>query len=873
MAPFDADRWQLVSPYLDRALELTDTERAAWLSALQQEQPAIAAELRTLLDDHHALGQERFLDGSAVASGAAFTGSTIGAYTIVSALGEGGMGSVWLAERSDGRFSRHAAVKFPRLSLDTTGEARFRREGSILGRLTHPNIAQLADAGVTPEGNAYLILEYVEGEPIDRYAERRSLDEADRVRLIIDVLAAVAHAHANLIVHRDLKPSNVMVTADGRVKLLDFGIAKLLDSEGRAAETMLTREGGSALTPAYAAPEQLTGGDVTTATDVYATSVLLYLLLTGRHPAGDAVQSPAALVKAIVERDPEPAIGGDLETIVRKALKKSPRERYESATAFADDLQRYLRHQPISARPDSFAYRAAKFVRRNRAAAVLAALALVGTAAGVAGTVVQARTARTQRDFALRELSRAEVAADLNMYVLSDAAPSGSRFTVNDLLSRAEHLAERQRGDAASRVNSLIAVGRQYTVQDEYGKARRLLEEAHTLAAEVGDPGLRAQSACGLAQVLASTGDLARAGVLIDEGLRALPATATFAGERFECLQRASEVAVRAGAARDAVARAETARAVAAQLPIRSDLRDLEAMVTLASAYTSAGRHREAAEFFKRAADEVTTLGRDDTQRAATIFNNWAVALYLAGRPLEAESIFRRSIRIGQDSTDESALPPMPLVNYGRTLQELGRSDRAADYVDRAIAKARAGAADVIVNQALLVRASVSRSRGDLAGAERALVEAGAWMRRGLPDGHIGFASLAMQRALLSQSRGNAASALEEANRAVAITEAWMKSRGQGAEYLPIFLERRSEIALAIGRAQEAVADARRAIDLAEPTSITAGRAHVALGLALRSQGQLDQARREFGTGAAVLGDAGGVDHPEAIRAQQLTVQ
>ena len=146
-------------------------------------------------------------------------------------------------------------------------------------------------------------------------------------------------------------------------------------------------------------------------------------------------------------------------------------------------------------------------------------------------------------------------------------------------------------------------------------------------------------------------------------------------------------------------------------------------------------------------------------------------------------------------------------------------------------------------------------------------------MRRGLPDGHIGFASLAMQRALLSQSRGNAASALEEANRAVAITEAWMKSRGQGAEYLPIFLERRSEIALAIGRAQEAVADARRAIDLAEPTAITAGRAHVALGLALRSQGQLDQARREFGTGAAVLGDAGGVDHPEAIRAQQLTVQ
>jgi serine/threonine-protein kinase len=330
------------------------------------------------------------------------------------------MGTVWLAERSDGRFQRRVAVKFLSIGFSGGGE-RFKREGNIVGRLTHPHIAELIDAGVSSPGQPYLVLEHVDGDHIDRFCDERKLDVEARVRLFLDVLDAVAYAHTNLIVHRDIKPSNVLVRNDGQAKLLDFGIAKLLEGEGHAgAVTQLTREGGGALTPEYAAPEQVTGGPVTTATDVYALGVLLYVLLTGQHPAGKRTHTPADLVKALVDTEPprlssvvaltrpdtealnaiaarrtttpdklSRLLRGDLETIVGKALKKKPQERYASVTALADDLGRYLRHEPISARPDTVAYRTGKFIRRNRMAVALTALAFAATLAGVVGTLLQ----------------------------------------------------------------------------------------------------------------------------------------------------------------------------------------------------------------------------------------------------------------------------------------------------------------------------------------------------------------------------------------------------------------------------------------------------------------------------------------------------
>jgi serine/threonine-protein kinase len=407
MSTLSPDQWQALSPYLDQALALTDDARAAWLSSLREQDPALAAQLGALLDEHRVLAQEGFLENRrwALPNSTGLAGQALGPYTLISQIGHGGMGSVWLARRSDGRFERKAAVKFVNIALaGRATEERFKREGSILGRLTHPHIAELLDAGISSDGQPYLILEYVDGPTIDQYCDQHKLDLEARVRLFLDVLSAVAHAHANLIVHRDIKPSNVLVTTGGEVKLLDFGIAKLLEGEGQTgAATLLTHEGGSALTPEYAAPEQLTGQPVTTATDVYALGVLLYVLLSGRHPAGSGLHSPAELVKAVLDLEPPRVseattadnskliaerrgatpdklrreLRGDLDTIVGKALKKSPQERYASVTEFANDLQRYLKHEPISARPDTLAYRTAKFVRRNRTVVVLTATAIV----------------------------------------------------------------------------------------------------------------------------------------------------------------------------------------------------------------------------------------------------------------------------------------------------------------------------------------------------------------------------------------------------------------------------------------------------------------------------------------------------------------
>src|SRR6266481_1603553 len=426
MSKLSPNQWQALSPHLDEALEMADDERAIWLSSLQSENPTLAYQLEILLGEHRDLSDEGFLEANALElpGEPGLAGETLGVYTLISQIGHGGMGTVWLAERNDGRFERRVAVKVLNIALmGKGGEERFKREGRILGRLTHPHIAELIDAGVSLTGQPFLVLEYVEGDHIDRYCDQNKLDVEARIRLFLDVLAAVAHAHANLIVHRDIKPSNVLVRTDGQAKLLDFGIAKLLEDEGTSgAVTQLTREGGGALTPEYAAPEQVTGAPVTTATDVYALGVLLYVLLSGQHPAGRGPRSPADLVRAIVDTEPRRLsdivtssqaddqttgnatrrtttpdklsrlLRGDLDTIVGKALKKNPQERYVSVTALADDLARYLKHEPISARPDTFAYRAAKFVRRNRTAVVLATLAVIGTAAGIVGAVVQART-------------------------------------------------------------------------------------------------------------------------------------------------------------------------------------------------------------------------------------------------------------------------------------------------------------------------------------------------------------------------------------------------------------------------------------------------------------------------------------------------
>jgi|HubBroStandDraft_4_1064222.scaffolds.fasta_scaffold00471_6 serine/threonine protein kinase len=444
MSTLNPGQWQEISPYLDHVLCLPEEERGRWLQSFRLEKPELAEVLQELLEEHRALSDEHFLERMPirVANGLSLLDQKIGAYSLISLIGQGGMGSVWLAERSDGRFERRVAVKFLSFAMTSGISAeRFKREGKILGQLTHPHIAELMDAGVTPNGEPYLVLEYVEGLPIDQYCDQQKLEVDARVRLFLDVVSAVAHAHANLIVHRDIKPSNVLIRGDGQVKLLDFGIAKFLAEEANPAATLLTVEGGAAMTPQFAAPEQVTGGSITTATDVYALGVLLYLLLTGQHPAGQRLNSTVELVKAIVESEPsQPSnttssaeakelaekrsstpeklrrrLRSDLDTIIGKTLKKNPAERYPSVTALADDLQRSLRHEPISARPDTIGYRGAKFVRRNRTVVTLAATAIVLVIGSLSAGLYVANRERkiAERRFAeVRQLANKFIALD-----------------------------------------------------------------------------------------------------------------------------------------------------------------------------------------------------------------------------------------------------------------------------------------------------------------------------------------------------------------------------------------------------------------------------------------------------------------------------
>jgi serine/threonine-protein kinase len=637
-----------------------------------------------------------------------------GPYLLGDLLGRGGMGAVYSAERVDGEVRRKVAVKLLPLSADAASlRRRFLAERQILASLNHPGIALLLDAGHTKDGQPYLVMEHIDGVPIDVYVD--SLDVRSTLRLFIRVCEAVSYAHQNLIVHRDLKPSNILVDRRGEPKLLDFGIAKLLESQDDSEiRTLFTQEGESALTPAYAAPEQLSGGPVTTATDVYALGVLLYVLLTGQHPAGTGPISSAELLKAVVEAEPKPVshvmakkrlpgmFPRDLDTIVAKTLKKNPRERYASVAALSEDLQRYLNHEPIEARPDTLAYRTAKLVRRHRTPVVLAVFAALASITGIVATLSQARTARMQRDFALRQLSRAEALNDLNSYVLSDAAPSGKSFTVDDLLARAEGITKRQRGaEETTRIGLLISIGRQYTVQDEYGKARSILEEAYQLSRGLADASTRGRAACALAQTLSRTGDFSRANSLLHEGLSVVPTEPIHALDRIFCLERGSEIAKNGGNSREAIARAQAAKSLLKQLPVHSEIAELNTLITLGGAYSSAGQFEAAADAFKRAATRLAELGRADTQRSGTVFNNWGVTLILAGRPLEAEKALKRSIEISMTGGSQESVQAMPLVNYARVLFDLNRLGDAREYAERGLAKAQQAGDEQPIREAL----------------------------------------------------------------------------------------------------------------------------------------------------------------------------
>ena len=710
------DRWRAAEPHLDRILDLDEPGRAAELGRLSEVDPELARDLERMLALGEEAARERFLEDApdAPPRTASLAGQTLGAYTLIEPIGQGGMGTVWLARRSDGRFEGRVAVKLLNASLvGRAGEERFRREGSILARLAHPNIARLFDAGVSASGQPYLVLEHVDGERIDLDCDSRRLDLEGRLLLFLDVAAAVSLAHANLVVHRDIKPSNVLVTRDGRVKLLDFGIAKLLEDDGAPGiATALTREGGRAFTPEFAAPEQLTGGAVTTSTDVHALGTLAYLLLAGPHPAGPSRSTPALLLKAIVDTDPrrpsEAAtaadaearsttedglrrrLRGDLDTIVSKALKKDPAERYGSVDAMAADIRRFLADEPISARPDTFGYRAAKFVRRHRTGVALGLLTAVAALGGVAAVLWQAGEARRQRDAAQAQLARATASSEFLGFLLSAAAPTGRKFVVTDLLEEGERVVEKQfRSGDPLQAELLAGIGMQYLSAQRWEKAQPVLERAEKVASESRDPALRARARCPLALAFVVAGETKRGEELISRALADLPEDSPHALARAECLARWSEFGFFTDEGEPMIRRASEALAALAAAPVPSLLTRLDAQAALAYGYYLTRQNAKADAAFAELTRALEENGRDRTLAAADAWNNWGL-VHHRGEIRKAEPLYRRSLDLHRAIAGEDGVGAIVLHNYAGVLQQLARYSEAEPVFREAIRNARA---------------------------------------------------------------------------------------------------------------------------------------------------------------------------------------
>jgi serine/threonine-protein kinase len=907
------DRWKLVEDLLQSALELAPERREEFLLQACEGDSALIDEVRSLLTSYRRAGDflespavevaARSLASEAEPSGTStLAGQVISHYRLLKVIGRGGMGSVWLAERCDGRFERKVAIKFIHLAvLDEVSAERFKREGAILGRLAHPQIAELIDAGITPTGEPFLVLEYVEGQPIDAFCDQSKLTVEARILLFLDVLSAVQHAHSNLIVHRDIKPSNVFVSRAGQVKLLDFGIAKVLaDEQNAASPSALTLDAGAMLTPRFAAPEQFSGGAITTATDIYTLGVLLFLLLTGQHPAGSGPISAAELIKTVVDEEPTRAsdaitksstevaanreatveklrsqLRGDLDTIIAKAIKKTPSERYLSVAAFAEDLRRFLKHEPVLARPDSIRYRGAKFVRRHRFAVAAAVVAFIALTAGVTGLVIQDRKIRAERDFALRQLVRVDQHDDFLDFLLSDAAPSGKPFTVNNLLDRAQRILARQTPSPAQ-IDLLEWIGVDYSSQDQHGQARPILERAYALSRQSSDPSVRASGSCALAVGLARDEDLDRAESLIREGLRGLPEDPQYALDRISCLRKGSEVSRQRGETTVAVNRMELARQVLRASPFDTNEFEMSNSLDLAAVYSDAARDQEALAEFQRAGSLMTSLGRDETETAVVLYNDWAVELDQVGRPLEAEKLFRRVIDISRDSDSEDAVSPMVLNNYARVQRELDHLPKAADYAERAYDKAVKTGDELVMSQSLLERSRIYIAQHNVARAESMLAQVEPRLRKTLPPGHYAFAALDNQHGLIAMENRDFKSALRLFDAAIGTIQAAVKAGGQGGYTLPSLYVERSAADLALKQLNQSNADADLALAAMHPDkqsndiSRNLGQVYLAQARALAAEGKAADSRAAAARALAQLEGSVGAEHPDTVSARQL---
>ncbi len=841
------DALQRLSTLLDEALNLPPADRGAWLAGLSGDSLVLVPTLRDLLAKHASKETADLIDrlpaftlpsSTPADATLAATGEPIGPYRLISELGRGGMGTVWLAERADGTLRRKVALKLPHVGWSSSLVERFAREREILAHLEHPNIARLYDAGLDQRGRPYMAIEYVEGQSIDTFCSERNLGVEARLRLLLQVTDAVAFAHSRLVVHRDLKPSNILVTHHGQVRLLDFGIAKLMEGD-RAAETAITRAAGRALTLDYASPEQIRGEPIGTASDVYSLAVVAYELLAGTRPYRLKRQSAAALEEAIASLDiplasqctDDPALKkqlhGDLDAILNKALKKTVAERYATADALAQDWRLFLDGQRVHARPDTLGYRLARWGRRYRvplAAAGLTAVAFgVGVGVGATALVIlvlllglgaalwQTRQAREQARIARVQASTAEAVQSFleglfraNSGDQADPVQARQR-TAKDLLDEGAARIERDLDSVpAAKMRVLKTLVSMYEDISDFDAVTRMSQQCVDLALRLyGDPS--PELALALAEHADRLCDQARDA----EALRYLARAEAILNLRLDKTDDA-RIALDLAQAnywrlRGDPRGLEHARAAAAMLRLRApSQRLLNSLLMLGSLERMAGRLEPAASALREAIAAAPTLPGGAASALPTIHLELAITESARGKAAAAEAEMRRALALAEANAGPTGYAAV--VIESRLAQFLYEHDRNRDSLEvlrsshaRLDQWGESPTKDSATVPILLIEAIARRQYGHVEESLR-LVERGfALGARAAEDPSIAiWLMIVRAQALLDQGHAEALPAFEAA-------AAFLQVHGLESAALHETLQRlHVDVLLAQGRAHEA---------------------------------------------------------------------
>jgi hypothetical protein len=831
-----APDWPEISRVLDDALAMPAGERASWLAGQTaltepvrqavQRLLAVQAGIETsdFLSTLPPLGMRRGAEpGPGVGAGAAWgepePGAVVGPWRLLRELGQGGMGSVWLAERADGSLKRQVALKLPRLSWARGLAERMARERDILASLEHPHIARLYDAGVDEHGRPWLALEHVQGQPIDEHARDKALDVKQRVRLLLQVCEAVAYAHSRLVIHRDLKPGNILVTADGQVKLLDFGIAQLMQGE-QAQATALTELGGRLLTLDYASPEQVRGEALTTSSDVYSLGVVAFELLTGARPYQLKRGSAAELEEAIEQAAPAlasraaegtadgRALRGDLDAILNQVLKKPAAERYRSMEALAEDLQRWLRDEPVSARPDSTVYQLRKFVQRHRVQVAAAALVAVALLGGTGVSLWQAQRAQAARLLAEQEAATATaVQAFLESVFLSNrgdqAQPAaGRQATARDLLDRgAQRITSELQDQPAARLRLLEVLSGMYEDLGELGRLRQLSELRLAQAARLPPAQRereRVRALTDLAHALAVSGREVDARALLDEAEALMKQTGLDeASLRLRLLVRRASVHRADDPARAASA-AEQALVLAATLPPSHEA--VQAAYLVGEARAAQGNPDGAVQVIGDALALVKRRPELGASILAPLHTLMGDAEFARGRYDAAEASYRQGIEVERLRGGNGPLPHLLTVQFGRFLirQERWREVLEAMAPTWEWAKVQSSGYETTVPMASVTQGQALIGVGRMAEGLAALDLAVEQVARLQDAADIAPSIVAARAAAWVRVQR-----LADAERALAATEAQLAQRGLPAPRT--VLQARRALHLARGQTREAL--------------------------------------------------------------------